>query len=256
MLNSLKRLFSKTEHSPVEPFCPPGERIYCIGDIHGRDDLLQQLHANIEADASGYSGKKTLIYLGDYIDRGENSMQVIELLLNDPVPGFETVYLRGNHEQTLLDFLGQAEVGASWFNFGGLQTLVSYGVRYRKLPTQQQDLEKLQQDLRQNIPRSHLQFFEQTRYAYLAGNYYFVHAGIDPRRSLQDQEPEAQLWIRNEFVGHYKPYEKIIVHGHTISDHVEFRSNRIGLDTGAYLSGKLSCLVLEDDTHRVIQTNA
>jgi len=254
MINSLKSLFKR--NTPPLPYCPPGTRIYCIGDIHGRDDLLQQLHEKILQDVANYKGHKTLIYLGDYIDRGERSKQLIELLLAHPLPGFELIYLRGNHEQTLLDFLIEAQVGRSWFNFGGLQTLVSYGVKPGKLATTTQDLKDLQTALRERISPAHIHFLEQTQSHYVAGSYYFVHAGVSPRFDLNHQHAEDQLWIRNAFIEHRKPFEKIIVHGHTISDEPDFKPNRIGLDTGAYLSGKLSCLVLQDDQQRIIQTHA
>lgn len=250
----LKRLFKR---SPiVGPFCPPNSRIYCVGDIHGRDDLLQQLHEQILEDASSYVGAKTIIYLGDYIDRGEHSREVIERLLTETLSGFDSIFLRGNHEQSLLDFLITAEIGLGWFRYGGLQTLVSYGVAYSKIPTSRNDLQVLQQTLKERIPESHIDFLEKTRLSHQSGNYYFVHAGINPRVPLERQCAEDQLWIREAFIEHTKPYEKIIVHGHTISDEPDFRSNRIGLDTGAYMSGKLSCLVLENDTQHVIQTQA
>jgi serine/threonine protein phosphatase 1 len=252
MTNPFKNLFKRS--TPVTPYCPPNTRIYCIGDIHGRDDLLLQLHEKILDHANQYTGTKTIIYLGDYIDRGEHSNRVIELLISKPLPGFQHIYLRGNHEQTLLDFLIEAEVGRSWFNYGGLQTLVSYGVRYSKLPTSKQDLQDLQDDLRERIPAEHINFMENTRLFHVAGSYYFVHAGVSPRIALDQQSPDEQLWIRDAFIQHTRPYEKIIVHGHTITDEPDFQPNRIGLDTGAYLSGKLSCLVLENETQHVIQT--
>ncbi len=254
MKNPLKYLFKRSV--PVEPCCPSGSRIYCIGDIHGRDDLLQQLHDKILEDAKNYIGRKTIIYLGDYIDRGEHSREVIDLLLTGMLPGFEHIYLRGNHEQTLLDFLTLAEVGHGWFMYGGLQTLASYGVSYSKIPSSKNDLRVLQNALKEYIPPGHLDFLEKTRSCYQSGSYYFVHAGVNPRVSLDQQKIEDQLWIRDDFIEYAKPYEKIIVHGHTITDEPEFRPNRIGLDTGAYLSGKLSCLVLENDTQHVIQTHA
>jgi len=252
MKNLLKKLFKSTP--VVQPRCPQGSRIYCIGDVHGRDDLLQDLHGQILEHAGNYSGQKTIIYLGDYIDRGEQSRQVIELLISQPLPGFERIYLRGNHEQTLLDFLIQSEVGPSWFQYGGLQTLVSYGVRYSKIPTGKGDLQALQEDLRECIPAKHLAFLEKTRISYSAGSYFFVHAGVNPRITLEQQVPEDLLWIRGAFVEYEKPFEKIIVHGHTITEEPDFQDNRIGVDTGAYLSGKLSCLVLEDDTQHILQS--
>jgi len=240
----------------VQPHLPPGTRIYTIGDIHGRADLLQQLHTTIENDAASYTGKKQLIYLGDYIDRGENSKQVIDLLLEHPLPDFDKIYLRGNHEQTMLDFLAEPEVGKSWFIYGGLATLVSYKVTVKKLPTKKEDFGDIQRQLKERVPHSHIHFMENTGISYEAGSYYFVHAGIKPEQTLEHQQPEDQLWICDNFVSYTKPHEKIIIHGHTITDEPDARPNRIGIDTGAYITGKLTCLILENDTQRILQTNA
>ncbi len=255
MKNLFKTLFKPGRSPLVRPSCPPGERIYCIGDIHGRDDLLGQILGRILEHASGYSGTKTLVYLGDYIDRGDHSREVIDRLLGDPLPGFGQIHLRGNHEQSLLDFINQPRGGFDWLSYGGLQTLASYGIRCGKIPTGIEDLKALQQGLLDKLPDEHARFYAETRFSFSRGSYYFVHAGIHPGLPLQDQQPEDQLWIRRKFIEHRKPFEKIIVHGHTISEEVEFMDNRIGLDTGAYATGKLSCLVLEDDTQALIQTH-
>ncbi len=251
-----KHLLPSKRDSSIKPFCPSDLRIYCIGDVHGREDLLQQIHSNILTDSSDHTGRKIVIYLGDYIDRGERSKEVIELLLTNPLPDFDSIHLRGNHEQSLLDFLIEPDIGQTWFSYGGLQTLVSYGVRYNKIPTSSNDLQVLQTELKERLPASHLEFFKKTLFFHSFGSYYFVHAGVNPRLSLEQQHPDDQLWIREDFIRHTKAYNKIIVHGHTITDEPDFHHNRIGLDTGAYQSGKLSCLVLENDTQRIIQTNA
>ncbi len=255
MNNLFRRLLSANRSIPIKPSCPPGLRIYCIGDIHGRDDLLQQIHDKVASDVSNYNGTKIVIYLGDYIDRGECSKQVIEILLNNPLPGFDSIYLRGNHEQCLIDFLVESKVGKAWFNYGGLQTLVSYGIRYKKIPTSVKDLQAIQNELKQQLPHRHLEFFDRTQLFCCFGSYYFVHAGVNPRSSLKQQLPEDQLWIREGFIEHAKAFEKVIVHGHTITDEPDFQFNRIGLDTGAYQSGKLTCLVLENDKQWIIQSN-
>ena len=194
--------------------------------------------------------------MGDYIDRGENSKQVIDLLLDNPLQGYQKTYLRGNHEQSMLDFLEDPEVGRAWFNYGGLATLVSYKVRVSKIPTKKSDFEDIQNQLKERVPHSHINFMEKTEITHEAGNYYFVHAGIKPGLALKYQSPEDQLWIREDFVNYEKPHEKIIIHGHTITDDPDIQENRIGIDTGAYITGKLTCLVLENDTQRIIQTNA
>ena len=256
MKRIIELLLGSKRHPPVTPYCPEGNRLYCIGDIHGRVDLLEQLHTLIAGDAEDYSGQKTVIYMGDYIDRGEDSMAVIDTLVNKSLIGFDSVYLRGNHDQSLLDFLQFAEVGPGWLNHGGMTTLVSYGVKTAKIPAREEDYIELQEALVAQLPDQHLLFFQNTRMSHLSGSYYFVHAGIRPGVDLEKQQNEDLLWVREEFLAYRKNHEKIIVHGHSICDEPEVRSNRIGIDTGAYMSGRLTALVLEQDTQRFICTHA
>lgn len=245
---------SKAKLAPL-PLIPENTRVYSIGDIHGRADLLLQLLALIDRDSADFTGYLLLIYLGDYIDRGSNSKQVIDILLKQHRPRFRHIYLRGNHEQTLLDFLDNADVGRSWLNYGGQTTLVSYDVKIAKIPTKREEYINLQQQLADNIPETHLKFFNNTTFSISVGNYFFVHAGINPNYSLKKQQLEDFLWIRDEFIASKKIYEKIIVHGHTISHQVELLPNRIGIDTGAFCTGILTCLILETDQQRLLQTS-
>lgn len=237
------------------PYCPEGTRVYCVGDIHGRLDLLKQLHLAILHDAAGYSGTKTLIYIGDYIDRGLASKGVIDNLLVDPLPDFELVYLRGNHEQFLLDFLDEVELGWSWLIYGGLATLLSYEVPLRKIPSSKQEMVALHTELKKRMPEAHFDFMAGTQIFYELGSYYFVHAGIRPDKALRDQVPADQLWIREAYTQSTQTYEKIIVHGHTITPEPELLPNRIGIDTGAYATNHLTCLILEGQDQRFIQTH-
>ena len=255
---AIKKLLAigRNNHPPVMPSCPHGERIYCIGDIHGRVDLLQQLHAAVAKDAADHMGSRKVIYLGDFIDRGEESRAVIDFLLNKPLQGFEAIYLRGNHEQTMLDFLQRAETSQGWLAYGGAATLVSYGVKVAKIPARKEDYIGLQQELATRLPEAHLEFLQNTRLSYSCGSYYFVHAGVRPGTALNQQVPKDQLWIREPFLSCRKHYEQIIVHGHTICEEPQIRHNRIGIDTGAYMGGKLTALVLEQNTRRFIQTHA
>jgi len=232
---------------------PDGKRLYCIGDIHGRADLLEQLHEMIEADASGYDGDKQLLYLGDYIDRGEESKRVVDILLDQPLPGFTAIHLLGNHEQALLDFLIDPHSMASWLGFGGVATLHSYGIETGLLSSRQY-LEAIRAKLEEKLPRSHREFYENCILCHVEGSYYFVHAGIRPGVALEKQQFEDQLWIREAFTASMANHGAIVVHGHTISAEPELLPNRIGIDTGAFATGVLTALVLEGTTQRLLQT--
>jgi serine/threonine protein phosphatase 1 len=257
LYSSLKKLFAKNSLSLTDkPFISglsPFQRIYCIGDIHGRHDLLQQIHELILADANEYLHTSHIVYIGDYIDRGAQSKQVIDYLLSNPLPDFESIFLLGNHEQVLLEFLHEPQSAAAWFSFGGLSTLTSYGVEITGIPTPKQ-LPDLQKSFQEKIPDAHRQFFQQLLPFYEKDNYYFVHAGVRPGIKLKKQRREDMLWIREKFLDSQKFHGKIIVHGHTITDEPEIHSNRIGIDTGAYSSNILTCLVLENDEHRFLST--
>ena len=249
--------FKKTAPTPaINPYLPDGLRVYCIGDIHGRYDLLCQLHDKITEDVETFLGQKVIIYLGDFIDRGLHSKDVIDCLSKQTNAGVEYIYLRGNHEQTLLDFLQEDSVGRSWLTYGGQATLASYGVSIAKIPTKREDFIELQAQLRKNLPEAHYKFLVATRLSHQLGNYFFVHAGINPQLPLHKQNSEDMLWIRDAFTETTKSFEKIIVHGHTVTEHAELLANRIGIDTGAYASSVLTCLVLEGATQALIQTKA
>ena len=238
------------DSKPDLPAYPAGQRIYCIGDIHGRADLLDELHALIKADATGFTGEKQVLYLGDYIDRGNDSKRVIDTLLGDPLPGFEYIYLLGNHEHALLDFLLDPEAMSGWLTWGGRETLQSYGIQV-SLKSSISDLRNL---LERATPASHLNFFMQCQLHHQAGNYYFVHAGIRPNIALEKQRFEDQLWIREPFTTSTQNHGAVIVHGHTISEQAELLPNRIGIDTGAFRSGVLTALVLEGTEQRLLQS--
>ena len=231
----------------------PEQRIYCIGDIHGRYDLLQQLHGLMLSDANGYPHHISVVYIGDYIDRGAQSKQVIDYLLSNPLPDFKNIFLKGNHEQVLLEFLHDPNSAAAWFSFGGLSTLMSYGVKITGIPSPKQLID-LQKELQENIPASHVQFFQQLLPFYEKEGYYFVHAGVRPGVKLKKQRLEDMLWIRDKFLDSQRFHGKVIVHGHSITDEPEIYANRIGIDTGAYDSNILTCLVLENDEKRFLST--
>lgn len=237
----------------VLPYIPNGQRVYCIGDIHGRADLLEEIHQEILADAAGFDGEKYVVYLGDFVDRGPHTRQVLDLLLAEPLPGFEAVYLQGNHEQILLSFLEHPEATASWLNFGGREALYSYGIALAHIPSRS-EVFALANRFNEVLPDTHREFLQNCAFSWQCGSYYFVHAGIRPSVALEKQLPEDQLWIRDEFLFSKRDHGVIVVHGHSIVDEPEFLPNRIGLDTGAFRSGVLTCLVLEGDQQRILQT--
>ncbi|WP_428355908.1 metallophosphoesterase family protein [Methyloprofundus sp.] len=254
----MKRFINKFVKKKItKPWAlPDNTRVYCIGDIHGRDDLLKNIHDEILADASDYSGKVVVIYLGDYIDRGLHSKKVIDLLLSKPLPDFESIYLRGNHEQVLLDFLYvDANIATQWFSYGGQSTVLSYGVSMQGIPFGEK-LIQLQQDLADKIPTEHMSFYNYLQYSYEVGDYFFVHAGVKPKVALKRQSELVKMWIREEFLNSNYRFEKMIVHGHSVVDEPAVLPNRIGIDTGAYVSGVLTCLVLEGEDKRFLATTS
>jgi len=225
---------------------PDGHRVYVVGDIHGRADLLADLVERIAADARRFpDATKQLVYLGDYVDRGPHSRQVIDIVLDATPPGFSRVALIGNHEEAMRAFLVDPVDNAEWVRpFGGAATLLSYGV---SLPPGVPTPERLRQAakaLEEALPVRHRQFLEDLVDRHALGDFLFVHAGVDPGRPLTDQRPQDLRWIREPFLSRREPLEKVVVHGHTITETAEFHPNRIGLDTGAYFSDRLSCLVL------------
>ena len=252
-------LFRKKKHASAPggetgPRGPDNTRLYAIGDIHGRADLLIEMHEMIRADVAGFDGRKQVVYLGDYIDRGLQSKQVVEMLLEPQLPGFDTVFLKGNHEQALLDFLDYPEATAGWLSFGGRETLLSYGINVTFMPLMK-DMQQLATELAERLPDAHRDFLEDALLSFRAGDYYFVHAGIRPGVPLEDQHFEDQLWIRDEFIDSEEDHGAVIVHGHTITPEPELHRNRIGLDTGAFHSGVLTCLVIDGAEQRLLQTD-
>jgi serine/threonine protein phosphatase 1 len=236
-----------TEGTPVRfTPAPPDTRLYAIGDVHGRADLLERLHALILADAAhSAASRKVIIYLGDYVDRGPKSRQVIEALLHPAPDGFERVFLRGNHEHAMLQFLNAVPGSEAWLSWGGESTLFSYGVRPRGEGGKLRDMPLLSEELNRALPPEHRAFLSALPLYHEEGNYLFVHAGIRPDRPMEAQTPEDLMFIRDEFIHHGGEFTHTVVFGHSIFD-APFRApHRIGIDTGAYATGKLTALWLE-----------
>ena len=235
---------------------PAGTRLYAVGDIHGRADLLEALLQEIAEDAVRHpeTGTKQLIYLGDYVDRGPASSAVIDMVLHDAPPGFEVVPLMGNHEEMMLRFLEDIAVGRTWMMNGGDATLLSYGVEPPSMFAGTPRVHHAQQEFAERLPARHKRFLEGLAVSHVEGDYLFVHAGVRPGIALDQQRTEDLLWIRDEFLGSDRDFGKVVVHGHSITRDPEFRPNRIGIDTGAYRSNQLTCLVLEGTERRLLTT--
>lgn len=236
---------------------PADIRLYAIGDIHGCDTLLEQLLARIiEHDAARQPVlTRRLIFLGDYVDRGPDSRAVIERLLHALPEGFERVFLKGNHEAMMIDCLAGRYPLPHWFINGGKATFESYGIPCRAVDGDY-DYDLLLQRLRERIDDAHMRFLTDLWLNYRCGGYYFVHAGINPDRSLAQQREQDQLWIRDRFLDAPDEFEAVIVHGHTPVDAAELRANRIGIDTGAVYGGKLTAVCLEGDQRELISVEA
>ncbi len=236
---------------------PAGHAVYAIGDIHGRLDLLEDLLGRISDDATGYRAdqERHLVFLGDYIDRGSESRGVVERLLAEPLAGFSKTYLMGNHEEAMLAFLDGESDGLDWLSFGGLETLLSYGVPLRSMPRAEDAVVSLRQSLVEAVPRNHVDFFRSCALYRGIGDYLFVHAGVRPGVALEGQRPTDLLWIRDDFLRSKVPLPgRIVVHGHTICDLPQNREHRINIDTGAFVSGRLTCLVLRGTERRFLST--
>lgn len=249
----IARLFAPAG-SETSNAVPPGTRLYVVGDIHGRADLLRILHEAIIEDAADAPPRRVIVYLGDYVDRGAESSAVIEMLASGPPAGFEAVHLLGNHEAWLLDFLDDPDQGAGWIMNGGSATLLSYGVDAAGISFQRDRLARARDELRAKLPPAHLAFLRSLKLSHVEGDYLFVHAGIRPGVPLDRQSADDLVWIRDEFLFSDADHGKVVVHGHTIVDEPEVLDNRIGIDTGAFATGRLTCLVLEGTTRRFVST--
>ena len=235
------------------PAVPDGHRVYAVGDVHGQDHLLADLLAQIEADIAARADRQvTIVFLGDLIDRGPKSAEVVERLRTYRPVGVRTEFLVGNHEEVLLRILeGEGGLVADWLRFGGAQCARSYGLSSSRLakmsPTEAVEM------LRSTIPPEHQAFLASFADTLRAGDYLFVHAGIRPGVALAEQAQIDLRWIRGPFLDHPARHDVMVVHGHTITEEVDERTGRIGIDTGAYKHGELTALVLECDERRILQ---
>jgi len=232
--------------------------VYAVGDIHGHAALLDQLLSLISSDfaAQKHEGPPLLIFLGDYVDRGPDSAEVIDRLLELKAESpFEVRLLKGNHEQALLRFLADPVSGQGWTRFGGLATLASYGVDMNGSVIDDDGWIEVRDRFAAALPQPHRQLYEGLETLLTVGDYAFVHAGVRPGRSLDEQVEEDLLWIRKEFLRQGLKFEKIIVHGHTPTQTPQITPHRIGIDTGAYVSGILSAVRLNGEAPFVLQAS-
>jgi serine/threonine protein phosphatase 1 len=228
------------------PRLPEGIRIYAIGDVHGRADLLDRVFTQIDAHIAAHPAVRPVqVLIGDYIDRGPNSREVLDQLIRRAETN-EVVLLKGNHETFVPEFLRNPAMLQSWSKMGGLETLMSYGLT-PPLNADALTQKQLAIALQAALPKSHLVLLASLQSSFACGEFFFVHAGVRPRVPLEQQRDEDMLWIRDDFLLHEEQFGKIIVHGHTPVHEVDIRPNRINIDTGAYATGRLSCLVLQDE---------
>jgi serine/threonine protein phosphatase 1 len=223
---------------------PDGIRVYAVGDIHGRADLLQQIFAVIEVDLARSPIDRAIeVYLGDYIDRGPQSGRTLDLL-SERGHSREAVFLKGNHESYFLEVLSDPTKIESWRQFGGLQTLTSYGIQPPLNPNAAEQVELIRQ-LTEVMPARHLEFLRHLKPSFTFGDFFFVHAGVRPGIPLREQQESDLLWIRREFLDSKKDFGKYVVHGHTPVLEPDFRPNRVNIDTGAYATGNLTLLRIQ-----------
>lgn len=249
----LRSLFPKDD-GVGEPSVPPGYRVYAVGDVHGRLDLLDDALSRIECDIDSRSGAQNIIvFLGDLIDRGPSSAQVIARVRTYCRPSVRTVFLSGNHEEVLLRLLrGEGRFLRDWLSFGGTECARSYGISSTAL--KRMDPGQAVEVLRQKIPAHDQEFLKAFVDTFRIGSYLFVHAGVRPGVPLPDQTQADLRWIRRPFLDNDDDHGFIVVHGHTIAEQVDVRANRIGLDTGAYRSGVLTAMGLEGRERWFLQT--
>ena len=235
------------------PSIPEGRRIYAIGDVHGRRDLLDELMAQIAVDASTATDEDaTLVFLGDYVDRGPRSKEVLEFVA-DPAPDdFERIALMGNHEEMMLRYIDGTIPALHWLANGGDATLESFGIGGR---IELHDEDELQRErLRRAVGQKMLRFVRSLAKSWSCGDYFFAHAGVKPGVPLDEQADRDLMWIREEFLHAEDDFGKVVVHGHTPFFVPQVTQTRIGIDTGAFQTDRLTCLVLSGTERHFLST--
>ena len=255
MALNIRRSSKTSDTGP--PRVPSGTRVYAIGDIHGRSDLLDIVLTEIMADAAAARERglqPVVVFLGDYVDRGPDSAGVVDRLCRLPAGDIQWHFLEGNHESAMQAFLGKPEANGTWFDYGGVETLASYGVEIPPGRRGRITRSGIAVALATALPTAHQQFLDHLDLFVELGDYIFVHAGLRPGIAVEAQSRQDLLWIREPFLSAPAPRGKRVVHGHSITDEPEILPARIGIDTGAYASGRLTCLVLEEANVSVFAT--
>ncbi len=239
-------MFSTKASRKWKPRGKEGERVYAIGDIHGCLNETKVLLDAIKTDNDYRDDAQThLIFLGDLIDRGPNSRGVIELLMQFPYRFATPLFIKGNHEEMMVRGLMQdADVLPSWLRYGGYACAESYGISMQELAGRSPD--ELLRILRSAIPKKHVEFIDGFLDYVQFGDFLFTHAGIRPGVSLENQNSRELRWIREPFLSFEGDHGFVVVHGHTVSEEIESKHNRIGIDTGAYVSGHLSAVCIDE----------
>ena len=234
-----------------------GELVYAVGDIHGCYELMKDMLANLAADSAARAdGRRPIVvFLGDYVDRGPQSARVLDALVwLQRRADLEIHYLKGNHEQALLEFLDAPERGGPWMSYGGAETLQAYGLVPPEPDAPAEAFLAARDELLERMPASHLKLLIGLETMVTIGDYAFVHAGVRPGTPLNAQAENDLLWIRRGFVDQPGPFEKVIVHGHTwLSEQPQLSEHRLGLDTGAYATGVLTAARIEDGEVEILQ---
>lgn len=241
--------------TPPAPAVPPGTVVWSIGDVHGRFDLLLPLVEAITTDLyNSGADRKMVVFLGDYIDRGPDSCGVLRLLAGlSPSQGVEWRFLKGNHEQALIEFLNDPSAGARWCEYGGDRALKSWGLRAPEMAHRTEAWARVAADLRHKLTKREAEFLQTLELSISVGDYFFSHAGARPGVALDRQSAADLMWIRQSFLDSPTAFERLVVHGHTPTSRVHMDSRRIGIDTKAYDSGVLTALRLEGVERSLIQ---
>ena len=250
MFQVLRQIFTRDDDATL-PAVPAGERVYAVGDIHGRLDLFAALVEAIDQDdAARAPAKTTVILLGDLVDRGPDSAGVIALA-REWQQRRKVRILHGNHEEMFVRSFRDMETFRHFLRHGGRETVLSYGVdRARFIPA---TIEEAHAMMCEAVPVEDIEYLKGFEDMIEVGDYLFVHAGIDPRVAIEEQKRHDLRWIREPFLSHLEPHGPVVVHGHTICELPEDCGNRIGIDTGAFMSGRLTTLVLEGTSRRYLE---